>query len=86
MGSISVLAIIRVTSFMRAGCSYAQFSVPDLRDAMQAAYGPEETMPALSEAEGNESDYTVKESHEAYSDKESQASRAEDEQVVVASC
>jgi hypothetical protein len=53
---------------------------------MQAAYGPEETMPVLSEAEGNESDYTVKESHEAYSDKESQASRAEDEQVVVASC
>jgi hypothetical protein len=27
---------------------------------MQAAYGPEETMPVLSEAEGNESDYTVK--------------------------
>ena len=45
---------------MRAGCSYAQFSVPDLRDAMQAAYGPEETMPVLSEAESNESNYTVK--------------------------
>jgi hypothetical protein len=27
-----------------------------------------------------------RESHEAYSDEESQASRAEDEQVVVASC
>ena len=53
---------------------------------MQAAYGSEETVPVFSEAEGNESDYTVKESHEAYSDKESQASRAEDEQVVVATC
>ncbi|KAG0629532.1 hypothetical protein M758_1G110700 [Ceratodon purpureus] len=47
----------------------------------KAAYGSEETVPVFSEAEGNESDYTVKESHEAYSDKESQASRAEDEQV-----
>lgn len=53
---------------------------------MQAAYEPEEPVPVLSEAEGNESDYTVKESHEAYSDKESQTSRAEDEQVVDASC
>ena len=40
---------------------------------MQAAYGPD--------SEGNESDYTIKESHEPYSDKESQASKAEDEQV-----